>query len=241
MNRKNALLMALAMLGTCGALAQPIYKSIGPDGKVVYSDKPPAGADTKSTVIAVPVKPAQSSATTDAARRPAGASVEESSSPASAKKATAKKAIRAEPPRDEAPASASAAPAMDPALEKAVIVVMSYEDLVQRMEDVCTRTLITSFKKYNTAAVNWRQRNAALVSQSRRVLSDAFNASQRQNIEAGVKAKNQQIFEPVLSGSTAAKIKWCDQSADEINNGVMDVQNKPNLSSPLMNYRPKSK
>jgi hypothetical protein len=47
------------------------------------------------------------------------------------------------------------------------------------------------------------------------------------------------LFAPILSASTGSKIKWCDQTVDEINNGAMDVHNKPNLSSPLMNYRSK--
>lgn len=36
--------MALALLGQA-SMAQPVYKIVGPDGKVTFSDKPPASAD----------------------------------------------------------------------------------------------------------------------------------------------------------------------------------------------------
>ncbi len=36
--------LALALLGQA-SLAQPVYKIVGPDGKVTFSDKPPASAD----------------------------------------------------------------------------------------------------------------------------------------------------------------------------------------------------
>jgi hypothetical protein len=232
MNWKNSLLIVLAMTATCGTFAQPVYKTIGPDGKTVYSDKPPDSANTKTTVINAPVQPSQTSATTDAARRPPDAPV--AATGITARKATAKKAQRPEAPRNEAPAEL----ALDPAVDKAMVGVMGMEDLVRQTEDLCLRTLPTSFKRYNTAAANWKQRNAAVVAQQRRVLSEAFDASKRQLIEAAVKAGNQKNLAPILNAPTFSKIKWCDQSSDEINSGVMDVHNKPNLASPLLNYRP---
>ncbi len=35
---------ALVMLGSAGALAQTVYRTVGPDGKVTYSDKAPSAA-----------------------------------------------------------------------------------------------------------------------------------------------------------------------------------------------------
>jgi len=231
MNRRSAFLMILLMAAANGLLAQ-VYKSVGPDGKIVYTDKPPTGADTKSTVISAPTQtpPQPSSPTTKPTPVAADAPVSQGS-----KSATAKKAQRVEAPRNDAPAT----PEVDAVLEKAVTAVMGYDDLVRQAEDVCMRTLPTSFKKYSAATNGWKQRNAVILSQQQRVLSQAFSASQRQVMEAGVRTRNQQMFAPILSAPTASKIKWCDQTVDEINNGAMDVHNKPNLSMPLMNYRPK--
>ncbi|MGZ5081334.1 MAG: hypothetical protein ACXWHZ_18435, partial [Usitatibacter sp.] len=63
--------------------------------------------------------------------------------------------------------------------------------------------------------------------------------SQRQLIEGALKAKNQRMLVPIVNAPMASKIKWCDESSDEINGGKMDVYNNEKLAPPLMNYRPK--
>ena len=56
----RALLALLALAMASGAAAQAIYKTIGPDGKPVYSDQPPANPSIKYTVIGSPAtQPAQ--------------------------------------------------------------------------------------------------------------------------------------------------------------------------------------
>jgi hypothetical protein len=243
MSRRSAFLIILLMAAAHGLLAQSVYKSVGPDGKIVYTDKPPTTADTQSSVINMPsqaqmqVPPQTQPELQSPTKKPTPVSADAATSQGS-KRATAKQAQRAEVPRNDAQA-APAASKVDPALEKAVIGVMGYEDLVRLSEDVCMSTLPTSFKKYNAATDGWKQRNAAILSQRQRVFSQVFNASERQQIEAGVKARTQQMFAPIVNAPTASKIKWCDQTVDELNKGAMDMHNKPNLSTPLMSYRSK--
>jgi hypothetical protein len=236
MNAKRLLMLVLA-LTACGAYAQ-VYKSVGPDGKIIYSDKPPESANSKSSVISTPAPPP--AAPKEAARSPAApaAAAQEPAGTVS-NKSRAKQAQRVDPPRNEAPV-APASPVADPELEKAVVGVMGIADLVVQMEDLCSRTLPTSFKKYSGATAVWNQRNAAVVAQQRRVLSEAFDASQRQRLEAAVREKNQQTLAPVFSAAAAQKINWCDRSVDDINKGAMDLNSKPNLSGPLMGYRGKA-
>ena len=228
MNRKNSLLMMLAMTVACGTFAQQVYKSIGPDGRTVYSDKPPSGVDTKSNVIVAPTQPPRTS--------PGEAPVAQESKGIATKKAGAKRALAPDAPREEA----AAPQALDPAVEKALIGVMGMEDMVLQTEELCLRALPTSFKKYSTATTNWKQRNAAVLAQQRRVLAEAIGPSQRQLIEGALKVKNQRMLAPILNAPMASKIKWCDQSSDEINSGAMDVHNNEKLAPPLMNYRLKS-
>jgi len=60
MSWKTLLLALMAMIAASSAFAQAIYKTIGPDGKPVYSDKPPTNPATKYSVIgAQPGQPAQ--------------------------------------------------------------------------------------------------------------------------------------------------------------------------------------
>lgn len=37
----------------CAAHAGTVYKSVGPDGRIVYSDRPPAGSAVEKTLDAV--------------------------------------------------------------------------------------------------------------------------------------------------------------------------------------------
>lgn len=235
MNCKIFLVMAITMTAGCATVAQTIYKSVGPDGKPVYSDKPPVSADASTTVVGRPAKPAAAGPSTDASLRPANAPLVQESTDAAERKGGAKKAR----PTDTSSGQSTPMTKMplDPAVDKAMIGVMGLEDLVRQMDDLCTRTLPTSFKKYNTASTNWNQRNAEIVAQQRRVLADTATPAERRLIEAGVKAKTQQAMAAVINAPMASKIKWCDQSAEEINNGALDPRNKPNLSNPLMNYR----
>jgi glutaredoxin len=42
--------LLLALLAATGAQAQTVYRIVGPDGKITFSDKPPANADAKTTL-----------------------------------------------------------------------------------------------------------------------------------------------------------------------------------------------
>ena len=58
---KRIIVIALACAFAPLAVAQ-VYKSIGPDGKPVYSDQPPAGADTKQINVQPSSGPTQKTA-----------------------------------------------------------------------------------------------------------------------------------------------------------------------------------
>jgi Domain of unknown function (DUF4124) len=230
---------ALCTIAIAGSVrAQAVYKTVGPDGKIIYSDQPPADNKSKATTLGTPAPRSQSAPVKEAA------AVTDAKEPT--KMMGAKKAIRTDTAQAEAPRSDAAAVAataltvkVDPAVEKALIGVLGLEDLVTRTEDICVRNLPTSMKKYSAATTQWKDRNATVVTKSHRVLSDLFDASQRQLISAGVKAKSEQLLASVVAAPMASKIKWCDQSAGEINSGAMDVYNKPNLATPLISYSAK--
>lgn len=235
MNQKAAGIFLMTMAVMASADCQTVYKSIAPDGKPIYSDRPPDNAETKYDVMrggAFNQSPASPAASV--ASPPPADAVET----APHRIRQAKKAIRANTPAEKTQDEQQpAAPKADLALEKAVIGVLGMEDLVQRTETLCVGALPTSYKRYSGAANAWKQRNGVLVSQAHSVLAQAFSAIDRQKIEIGVRATNEKQFAPVVASPMASKIKWCDNSSDEMNSGVTDVYNRPNLSAPLMNYR----
>jgi glutaredoxin len=48
--KQAAAALLLGLLAVAGAQAQTVYRIVGPDGKVTFSDKPPASAKDKATV-----------------------------------------------------------------------------------------------------------------------------------------------------------------------------------------------
>jgi hypothetical protein len=211
-----------------GASAAGVYKIIGPDGKVSFSDKPPADAATtdKLDVVRTPTEPLSARAANDA-----------SVVSAPEVKATQKNAAKQAVAVDESQRRFATAADPDPATEKAIIGVLGYEDLVRQTETLCVHTLPTSYERYSGAADGWRSRNAALVAQAHQVLAEQYSSPQRQTIESGIRAKNNASLMPVTSAPTASKINWCDSSSDAIKSGTMDVYNKSTLSTPLVKTR----
>jgi hypothetical protein len=229
--RTVVLALLIAVVGH--AHAKEIYKVVGPDGKITFSDKPPADAvasekyaikDGPSTPVTAPGNSAAATTANSSATSATGL-----------RKSQAKQAIRGTTPEPSAESSTARATAADPAVERAVIGVLGYEDLVGQSERICLSALPTSYGKYSAATDAWRGRNAAIVRQARKALANQFNSAQQQLIETGIRVRNTNSLAPVASAPSASKIKWCDSTSNEISNGAMDAFNKPNLSGPLAN------
>lgn len=207
-------------------IAQPVYKTVGPDGKITFSDEPPATG--KTTALDGYGPPPPKTPTPDPRTKAADLARQ------AQERYEAKQARQAAVP---APAAATAT-ALDPALGEAVIGVLGFEDIVKQTEKLCMETLPTSFKKYGGAADDWRQRNAAALQQQRAVSAQALTAAQRYTIESTVKAKNAEQLAPVLKAPTLSKIKWCDQSVEEMNRGALDFSKHQKWINALANWRP---
>ncbi|MGH8492833.1 MAG: DUF4124 domain-containing protein [Moraxellaceae bacterium] len=218
---KALISFSLLMLCVMAVHAQPVYKTVGPDGKITFSDEPPA--EGKTTALdgygpALPKVPEKSaSERAAAASRIAGDQYK------------AKQAQAGSPAATPAP--------LDPALGQAIVGVLGFEDLVRQMEKLCTTTLPISFRKYGDAAFDWRQRNADILKQARSAMAGVLNADQRQKFEKVVEDKTFQMMDPIVKAPTASRIQWCDQSADEINSGKLDPQKKPAWVSALAQAR----
>lgn len=219
----RALFFALLLFPVTTVQAQTIYKVVGPDGKVVFSDKPPADAGADVRVIEGGFE----------RKQPAVASPATEAAPPEVSRTVAKQASAAQPKPQSQPAQA----VIDPALAGAVFGVMGFEDLVLQTERICTQTLPTSFKRYSGATQVWRQRNTSVLARYQQALAKAITPAQRKQFEAEVKARNEKSLSPVVTAPVASRISWCDKSGDLIGKGDMDVHNKPALAGPLLSYR----
>lgn len=204
------------------AHAGPVYKIVGPDGKVTFSDKPP----TEAVSGTYQVVGSQSSAV------PAPSSEEPRSGdaldaePRIAAVSASKQASRAAAP-DEIQFGPS------PEIEGAVIGVLGIEDIVKRTEALCVEALPTSRGAYGAAVADWHTRNGTVVTRARQVLASEFDTATQTAIAAGLRLKNDGVFTPVRSASAAARISWCDESFATMNDGKMDVHTNPKLTGPL--------
>lgn len=184
-----AALVLGALAADAQAQAQRIYKRIGPDGSVTFTDEPPPGQ----------------------ARPPA-------------------------PSRS--PRKAQAPPPIDPVLEKSVLVLMGYESIVAEFQDACLATLSTSFEKYDGAAQKWKDRHAAVLARYFVVLNDFYTPVEQERLRSGARNRTRDMMASFHSASAGAKARWCDENADAINAGSVDMLGKEQYMRPLLGYAP---
>jgi hypothetical protein len=245
--RAWARMLAAATLALAAAPAflhaQGVYKIVGADGRVTYSDQPPSSVapNGRIDVLRAPKGPAlvpPPPAPVPSASGEPGAANEAASRHGRPKAATVPDPRRAAHASAVATATATAsappaAPPIDPAVEAAVIGVLGIEDVVRRTESICVSTLPTSARRYSGAVDEWARRNTRTVLVARRVLTREFDVEKRELIEAGIARRNADQFEKIVEAPPAVRIAWCDRSAAEIAGGRMDVHDKPKLAGPL--------
>lgn len=203
--RIQSLLVLFAALLVAGTASAKICKTVGPDGTVTYTDRPVDACDAEQATQSKSGSPA-----------------------AGAKQATQKEGAPTQAP---VPATSTAPVA---STETAVIGILGIEDLVQRSYDFCLGVLPTSAVRYGNAADGWRDRNAAATRKMRRALMQTFSGPQQKTMIEGVKARNQRQLDPVAASPKDAQIKWCDQTAGEIDNKALDI--KDTLLAPLASF-----
>lgn len=210
----NTLAAALVLAAAVPLVqAQGLYRIVAPDGRVTYSDHPPAAGAQSARVdlLRTPASTAQGGAGRVGLPEPA----------VPASEAGARNASYA--------VSASS----DAMIEAAIIGVLGAEDAVRRTETICVSTQPSAARRYASAVDDWARRNARPVLVARRVLSRENDVRRRERIEAGVREANTQRFETVADVADSSRIAWCERSVAEIAAGRMDVHDKPSLTGPL--------
>ncbi len=212
----------VGVLITCTAAlapAQTIYRVVGPDGKVTFTDRPPGNAEAAQQQQTA--KPAPASETRP---MPAASATE----PATAKKANAAKATPA-----DRPAAAPAEPKpVDEALLRALVAVLFQETLVRKSEELCISTLPTSMKRYGDAADGWRQRNAVWLDKAQKQML-ALGPEFQRVVKTRVDDDISKLLKPVNDASMHQRIKWCDQTAQDLPKGTLDLGGKSMVTGPL--------
>lgn len=237
-------LVSIALFLLASSLcAQQVYRSVGPDGKVIYSDKPIVALDSKAGHLDSATQYAKSGAKFDtktAWYQPPSGSSSVFASATAERVANLYRAQGFSENRGQSYGDPKRANAqkkiVDHDLEKSVFAVLGYEDMVQQTTAACAKVQAGESKKHVAALTNWMQRNSAVLTQNKRVLAEAFGTSQRVFMEENTRASNQASIEPILKSPQAMQEKWCEQTALEINRGDSDFKNKTTMTTALMSY-----
>jgi hypothetical protein len=203
------LVVSLVCLVSAGAARADIYKTIGPDGKMVVSNVAPV---TKAGQVMV-LKPASSqSGTVHAVPMDAA-------------------------PRRVQPHAlySSGSETLAPAVVGAVANVMGMSHLVSSARDFCVATSPSALKRYSSAAQGWEQRNAVVVAKKNRLLSTSDRNLVAAALGGDMLRLTEELMRPVRQASTAERIKWCDKTIEEVDRGTLDLVGRASIA-PLMNY-----
>ena len=210
MIKLTLLFATLSSAAVCAAFAQELYKSVGPDGKVTFSDRPLNVDKSKVSVMRANVL------------RPIEVAPPPTILAPTPKRATPQVAIA--PLADE--------------LEQALLGVMLAAETTSKLEPICGQNPLLA-KEYNIAANAWRQRNATFLDQQKRILAESVAPTKRAQMQTVVSGKTDTAFGEVSALSAAGRVKWCRQAIFDMASGAKDVANNAELALPLITSKRK--
>jgi hypothetical protein len=179
--------------------SSPTYRSVGPDGKVTYSDRIPTDSQVHTrelgkTSTAPLLVPASGPFDLHPSSRP----------------------TTARPPVGEGqtPAVDAGGRPFPLGLPDAVLDVLVHQFFVQSLVETCGRQRPAFLERYQASVRNWRDRNADVLALSNRVTFSRFTGVQRDILRASARQRLDAVMPP-MDASDADRATWCDKmSAD---------------------------
>jgi hypothetical protein len=201
----------LALVATAGGLGAQtrLYKSVGPDGRVTFSDKPPAAQD------AVPFRPGAPAPSATAARTDAVApllvlNVEALSRPAAASR--------------------------NPAAERSARLMMILGHQVMDTMQQCGTDFPDGRRKYGPAMDAWLARHKALSQRAYDVSRELLGETEHMLFLGAIIKAIDEGKSNYRYASPPAKLKWCDAQWQQIDGGRMDKLADTSVTGPLDSY-----
>lgn len=208
------LIAAALLAGAAAARAQeqspaPVYRIVAPDGRVIYSDRPPTDERYRSSVV-------NRGAASGALVMPPPITAITAWNSLSA---DARRGIVPPPP----PNGASSPTVVTETLADALSQVLARAEIVETMRSACVRAAPSASSAYGEAARLWNERNATVTAQAYRVMLAGFETARRAKLEATAHTRLAGIQQPLASAAPAARLRWCDEAADSVSHGALDV------------------
>lgn len=210
----------LILLVTCcmvasGAMAQQMYKSVGRDGKITFSDRPAFEASEKLSVMrSYTLRP-----------------VELAKPPAAPPRKKAE-------PRAGSPDSRAPVATVTPEVEEAMVTVMGLVDFDRKFRHFCKGNPARA-KAFSAAAAGWKKRNAQYVEHQKRLLMEVVSPNKRAELQNRAAALLTEEAGKVAARTPSARQEWCDGAIDEIASGRSDMAKPAMLAVPITIYRAK--
>lgn len=199
-SRAFVLTFSLAMCA--GASAQQMYKTVGEDGKVTFSDRPKLESAAKLSVMR--------SYTLRPMKTPGEA--EPTAEPGPAVRPVATPLVQA---------------ALAPQVETAVMAVMTQAEFSRRFYPFCNTTQ-ASARTFTQAASAWKKRNADAVDQQRKLLMQVVSPARRTEMQDKVAASLAEEAARIGALPAPERAKWCAAAVAEMASESSDI-NQPEM------------
>ena len=211
MHTSHILVFFLSLATCAGTTAQQMYKTVGADGKITFSDRPK---------IESAVQVSEMRGNTMRASKMLGS------------------VKPPEPARAAAPAPSSSAEATDitPEVEAAIMDVMAKAEFSRRFYPLCNSNH-ASARAFNQAASGWKARNAAAVEQQRKLLMLAIAPGTRAEIESRVTAALNEEMAKVSARTGDERAKWCNGAIAGMANPALDIQEPEMMAIAVKAYK----
>lgn len=202
-------------------MAQQMYKVVGPDGKVTFSDRPALQSSSNVSVMR------------SYTLRPLG----EKRTPAeiAAEAASGKKSSTAP---SGTTGALPAVPILTPEVEDAIVAVKGQVEFARHFYNFCN-TSVTAAGAFNAAASGWKKRNATAVEQQHRLLTEVVSPSKRDELQHKVTMLLAEESAKVAARNPKDREAWCSGAIAELNSGKLDINQPAMMAVPIVTYRAK--
>jgi len=179
---------------------EPTYRSIGPDGRIMYSDRKPTDPSLRSHQLGkTTYAPLVGPATGPFDLHP------------SSKPSTERPVVG----EGQAPAVDVSGKPFPPGLPDAVLTVLVHQFFVQSLAETCSRQRPAFVERYQGGVRNWRDRNADILARSNRVTFTRFTGEQRDMLRATARQRLATVMPPP-GASDAERATWCDRMSTDL-------------------------
>ncbi len=213
-----SLFAALCGTAVCGPAAGPTYRSVGPDGKIIYSDRKPTDPQVRTRELGQTV--------TAPLLAPAVA-------PFDLRPATALPPV-ARPAGGDAPQVDVSGTPFPPGLPDAILDVLVHQFFVQTLVETCGHLRPAFTERYQGGVRNWRDRNAEILAKSNRISFARFTGEQRDVLRATARARLGQLLPPP-DGAPEDKMAWCDRMSTDLARRQFELVGDMRVA-PILNF-----